>query len=90
MSKINKDKRIEVIISTTDNWYGNYDNNTVKLTYHGRLICGKYRVSIWGNDDFGLIYDTTDKGTARVLFNKLKTKSNITQRELYDLGFRVF
>lgn len=87
MSKSNKDKTIEVMIPTTDNWYGNYENNTVKLVFYGNSICDNYRVAVWGNDAFGLYYDTKDKGTARVLFIKLKNKEYITQRELYDLGF---
>lgn len=81
------EKHIDIMLPTTDNFYGNYDNNTVKLTYIGRLTDGRYRVTVWGNDDFGLIYDANDKGTAKVLFNKLKTKVNITLEELYNLGF---
>jgi hypothetical protein len=81
------EKPIEVMIPTTDNWYPNYENNMVRLVYVGKLVDGTFRVAVWGADDFGVEYDAKDKGTAKELFNKLKTKTNITQKELYDLGF---
>lgn len=78
---------IEIMIPTTDDWYPNYQNNIVRLVYVGELVDSTYRVAVWGADDFGVEYDAKDKETAENIFNKLKTKTNITQKELYDLGF---
>lgn len=72
---------------TTDNWYPNYENNMVKLSYIGKLRNGKFRVCVWGADDFGLDYDTNTKAKARKMFRKLQNKKILTQQNLYDLGF---
>jgi hypothetical protein len=76
--------------STEDDWYGNFENNTVKLTYHPQLADGKYRVSIWGNDDFGIDKDFDSPAEAEEVFCKLKIKKVINKNDLYALGFENF
>jgi len=89
-------ERKEVFICTDDNWYGNWDNNTVKLIYngalypvrHGRIIL--YRVSAWGNDDFGINKDFSSELEAKAVFEKLSKLEILNQKDLYDIGFETF
>jgi len=84
------EQHISIMIPTPDDWYPNFANGMVRLTYVGRLPNRKYRIAVCGDDDYMLLFDANDKTTAKVLFNKLKAKPSITQKELIDLGFSCF
>jgi len=49
-----------------------------------------YRVSVWGNDDFGMDRDFTTHLEAKKMFNQLDRMSYINQKDLFDLGFERF
>ena len=83
---------------THDCWYGNYDNDEVKLIYHGDILQHQknsgevplYRVSVWGNDDFGMTFDTTDENEAKELYILLSEKPFIDKEYLQSLKFNIF
>lgn len=49
-----------------------------------RLTDGKYRVCVWGGDDYGLEFDTPDLTEARKLYRSIDDFT--TQRELVLAG----
>lgn len=50
-----------------------------------------YRVAVWGNDDFGMDFDTPDRKTAYSLYLKLIHEYKyINKNDLSELGFQVF
>lgn len=71
---------------TTDEWYPNFDGNKVELSKIP-MLDGTYRVCVWGKDDFGMEYDTTELQKALDMFNHLKTQTDITTQMLTKLGF---
>ena len=90
-------QRIEIFLPTDDNWYGNYENNTVRL----KLSCdlrdmqgNKYHmVSVWGNDDIGMdmVFKGPDgKTNARAWYKKLLKMPKLNQKELLAMGFSWF
>lgn len=83
-------RKISIMMPTTDDWHPNYDVNKVKLTYHGMLTDGQYRVSCWGNDDFGIYKDFPTEDTARNMYNMLSKYTFINHQDLYDLSFKKF
>jgi hypothetical protein len=82
--------RTEIYKKTTDNWYPNYNIDEVKLIYNGKLRDGKFRVSCWGNDDFGIDKDFEDETESIKVFEQLKAKEIINHQDLYNLGFTKF
>ena len=78
---------IDIMKPTTDDWYSNYPNNMIKLTYIGRLTDNMFRVAVWGNDDFGVEYDVEQEQEALKMFEKLKNEPVLTKQALYDLKF---
>ena len=44
-----------------------------------------WRTAVWGADDFGTEFDTTDQAKALELYEMIGDE--ITKRELKDLGF---
>lgn len=86
---MNRNKSESCFIKTTDNFYGNYKNNTVELSYHINRnkkpsICW---VSVWGNDDTG--YEKPcNIDEFRDLYRKMKQKGSITVKELLEMGFQ--
>lgn len=83
-------KREEVLKSTTDNWYPNYENDKVMLMYVGLLADGDFRVAAWGNDDFGIERDFDKEEDDYKMFLELKKKRVITKDGLYNLDFTNF
>lgn len=83
-------KRTEIFKLTNDDWYPNYEDNRVKLIYNGKLSDGKFRVSCWGNDDFGIDRDFELEQDAINMFNRLEKYLLINHQDLYDLGFTNF
>ena len=82
--------KTEVLVPTTDQWYGNWNDKFVKLIYNGKLDDGSFRVSCWGTDDFGIDKDFNTEREAIEIFKFLQNSGNITQQALYDLGFSNF
>lgn len=79
-------KRKSIFIPTPDDWYPTFDDGTVRCSFV-KLSDGNYRISVWGNDDFGLEKDSADLTTMRLLWRKISKMAIITQQQLYDLGF---
>ncbi|MCA9495832.1 MAG: hypothetical protein KC589_02730 [Nanoarchaeota archaeon] len=55
-------KRIDVFKKTSDDWYPNYPNDMVKVSFLKlpnilQNSDDEWRVCVWGNDDFGLERD---------------------------------
>ena len=83
-------KQTEIFKKTNDDWYGNFKNNTCQLIYIGELTDGVFRVAVWGDDDFGIDKDFKTEKEAIEMFDKLKKRTIINHKDLYDLGFTNF
>jgi len=87
--------RISIFMKTTDNWAGNYKINNDRRHPNADLVevslilmrDGDYRVCVWGNDDFGMEYDTESHTEAESLFFDLIRTGIITVSNLKQLGF---
>jgi len=92
--------RIEKLITTTDDWYPNFEEDKVRLSLSN--IRGSnnrqwdiVRICVWGNDDFGLEMDfeggTEIENEAKFNFWKEKIYDKVpepcTQDYFYNLGF---
>ena len=90
---MNKD-RLSIYKSTLDDWYPNYSDNQVCLTYHGDISYNNlptcHRVSVWGKDDLGMNRDFKCEMSARLMFVYLSGLSYISQSHLSKLGFNYF
>lgn len=80
---------------TNDNFYKNHFGNKVKLMYHGDITpCNvgthrTYRVSVFGNDDFGMVFDSCIFKEVIDMFFILSQMKVINKEDLKELGFRV-
>ena len=76
---------------TQDNWCGNYYNELVKLTFHGNITPYReiptYRVSVRGNDDMGMEFDTNDERTAHCIFQQVIGLEYVNKTDLIKLNF---
>lgn len=63
---------------TNDDWHGNFENNTVELSYIGKLSDGTFRVLVKGNDDTGYERD---------FFNWFKEKGHDLMINTEDVAF---
>lgn len=89
------------MVHTSDNWYPNYPDNEVVLSLHipsKEFLkeydgdCYKYRVSVWGADDFGMerdFYDEGDLHSALNLYATVKKLGSITIQQLKELSFQA-
>ena len=78
--------RQEKRLLTNENWYPTREDGTVKASLLS-LSDGKFRVCVWGEDDFGLERDYESLLEAREAFKALP--SVVEQKYLKDsLGFR--
>ena len=81
---------------TDDDWYKNHFGNKVKLMYHGDITpCNvgtvrTYRVSVFGNDDFGMVFDSCIEMEVTAMFFVLSHMKMINKEDLKKLGFKVF
>ena len=81
---------------TDDNWHKNHFGNKVKLMYHGDITpCNvgtvrTYRVSVFGNDDFGMVFDSCIFKEVIDMFFRLSQMKRINKEDLKELGFKVF
>lgn len=94
--KPGKPKRFECHISTTDQWYPNYPDDTVRVcvmdctNIWGQLAI---RTSVWGDDDYGMERDeyfTThrDKNKAyKARCKEVQSWQCVTKDNLKKLGF---
>jgi len=79
----------EVFKEVPQDWYGNF-----RIANEGKRFvsvkCDKLplgRVSVWGNDDFGMEYDVELEGVARSIFNTVVNTPDLTQEKLEAIGF---
>lgn len=91
---------VMIAIKRTEDWWcGNYNRNYVKVQFHGNIIppgyvpdtpC--YRVSVWGNDDFGMDLDFEVEHEAKDMFRHITNRrvKNVNIDWLESLGFKVF
>ena len=91
---------------TSDNWYPSFWDNEEQYLYHRDDDgCGGYcrvgigplnamltewRVSVWGNDDFGIDKDFSTKEEALELYNYLLDCSIVNHQTCYDKGMTPF
>jgi hypothetical protein len=83
---------------TSDNFCGNFkveNSNYIELVevmYHGNIALFEeeeiYRVSVWGDDDCGMEYDTPNKEEAIGVFMDVIGLKAITFDKLKKLGFK--
>lgn len=90
-------KRIVHFKKTKDDWSPNFDNNQVKLSYHGVInpyvndpTKFVYRVSVWGNDDLGIDKDFDNHLDAKRLFNVIDSMKYVNKADLLNLGMEYF
>ena len=79
-------------VATSDNW-----RPTVQLRGRGFVMVrfmqltpnpkSGYRIAVYGNDDFGLEFDSKDLLTAEALYKELTEASDLTVQSLLDKGF---
>lgn len=77
-------QRVTKQIRTNENWYPTKDGQ-VRVSFMA-LTDGKWRVAVWGDDDFGLERDFphTERQEAQALFDLLVDFT--TQEEMYEIG----
>lgn len=82
---IRKTKRVY----TPDNWHPCFENQTVVVSIHKDNLKGSrsWRVSVWGDDDFGLEKDDLTISEAFNTFRKIK--DGVTQKQLRQNGFKL-
>lgn len=90
-------KTIRVYKETSDNWYGNFSikndarfvkADLVMIKFFKLLDNKTYRVCVWGNDDFGMEYDTKDKDKAKKIFSKIILQPVLEKVYLEQMGFK--
>jgi len=86
-------KEKKVMVSTTDNWCPNFEGDKVEVSKMQLLPetgeeYGQYRVCVWGEDDLGMEYDSTNRDEIETLFEYLTTNPEpITFGMLIHRGF---
>lgn len=95
-----RNRGIMIAIKRTEDWWcGNYNRNYVKVKFHGNLTPPSeelnvpcYRVSVWGNDDLGMVYDVELEYEAKDMFRYITSRrvKNINMDWLESLGFEWF
>jgi hypothetical protein len=91
--------RIEVYKETTDNFHPNYKINAQAIIRNEQyvrifltsLFDGKFRVGVWGADDFGMDVDYSEYWEAKISFSELiLSEEPISIHRLIELGFKRF
>jgi hypothetical protein len=85
--------KVTCFVPVQEDWYSNYrieDDARHKDTLLVQVSAlslrdGKYRVCVWGNDDFGLERDFDQPGQAMVLYQLIVSQPNPTQAWLKNL-----
>jgi hypothetical protein len=85
--------KITCFVPVQEDWYSNYriegdarhkDTLLVQVSALS-LSDGKFRVCVWGNDDFGLERDFDQPGQAMVLYQLIVSRPHPTQAWLKNL-----
>lgn len=71
---------------TPDDWYPSINVHYVKLSTMS-LSDGKFRVCVWGGDDFGMERDYATKAEADAAYDTLAKAAFISQRMCREMGF---
>lgn len=74
------------MVPTTDNWYPTYDGGYVQVSLIP-LSDGTWRCCVWGDDDFGLDFDTEDRQKATEMYELVTAMPNVVVAHLKRLGF---
>ncbi len=69
---------------TAEDWYPTVNGKVRVRTM--KLTDGRFRVCLWGGDDFGLEQDFTDATEARKIYRGIQDFT--TQRQLKQQGFQ--
>lgn len=74
-------------VMTTEDWYPTADDETVTVSIHrdGRKTATDWRISIWGEDDYGLERHSLSITEAYDLFRSIR--DGVTKHWLRDQGF---
>lgn len=90
--------RLDVFKQVSEDWYGPFRIARDKR-YEGAWFVRvslmelpfaepvTYRVCVWGNDDFGMEFDTPSLDIARELYTALVLTEDLRQDTLTELGF---
>ena len=78
----------EMFKTTTDNWYPNFENDTIEISLLD-MVDGTFRVCAWGNDDFGMELDFESLGEAEYIYDIIDRLDIVNKSDLYELGFEV-
>ena len=84
---------VSVYCETTDDWYGNYrikDDQRVSNLVHVqfmKLSNDQWRCCVWGNDDFGMEFDSWLEGEAWNKFIQIIGWKYVNKEPLKALGF---
>lgn len=91
---VHGDKMLHLLKKTDDNWYG---GDSVQLTLHYikapvLLKDGKrfWKITCWGNDDYGIFKDFYSSKEAMDTFFELENLPKVNKKYLFDRGFEVF
>lgn len=87
-------RRIEMFKETLEDWHPSYILNQgtaseiklVRVTLLGPMSDGQYRVCVWGNDDFGMDFDSTQDACVK-MYEHLCGVATIQKSALKKLGF---
>jgi hypothetical protein len=74
--------RREKHVSVSENWYPTVDGR-VRVIFT-RLNNGRWRVAVWGGDDYGLEVDLKSRMDALMLYKGIE--DGITQAKLKEMG----
>lgn len=82
--------RLEQFKFTTDDFSPNFDERYVKVGICHLYPSGQWRVSVWGNDDIGMIRDFEDFEQAAHCYVIVINEPYITKDNLLIRGFEYF
>ena len=76
---------------TSDEWCGNWYGELVEVKLNKFTPnTDEHRVSVWGNDDMGMVKDYQTKNEALDMFVFLTTLEDLSIDALTELGFLDF
>lgn len=83
----------ECFKETKENWCGSYemgDKLYLRVKFSWLMPSNQWRVGVWGNDDFGMTFDSESKDIALNTFYEVVKLQLVTQDKLEDMGFETF
>ena len=96
MNNEHKYENIEVYKKTSDDWCPNYYKELVKVGFTSLLkgpdykMFGVWRVSVWGDDDLGMIRDFDNRDEAFNFFISVIKLEILASDKLKKMGFEMF